>query len=574
MRELVTLQLGGFANFIGSHFWNFQDELVGLASDPESDPVFKNPYLNMDVLYRTGETQQGLLTYTPRLVSVDFQGSLGSLSSCGSLYSGVSSAPSDIVTWTGGVSTHASEPHKKNLFLRSLYEEEQENFATMNGTNSGKNDSRREIQDKDIVECLDNDVQFWTDFSKVHYHPQSLYELRGLWMDAQEFDNYGIGKDVFTGGFRGEEICDRLRFFVEECDHIQGFQFVVDDSGGFSSVAAEFLENIADEYANTPVLLYAVRGPDSHMSLRSRKQTIFKELHDAVSFSRLAPFSKLIVPVGLPFLSTSKASTFLHIKDEKPYHCSAVYAAALHSTSIPFRVEPVGPSADSGDVSGAMEVNGLIQMLAGQARQNMVAILDVSMPAPALTGKQGERSLLGSLQPLTPDVADDVEDLQAVESMTIHGALGSGGHYASVPEVKDTVHAMYEQAMSRPMFCHLSVARPPLPIPLPFPSIFGNLVGRRGELLGSPVSGSSSRGSLDVHSVPMAVKLRSSSVVLPYIENRLGNLRRFGIERGAPGAELLRSWGFGKDELDDLGETLSKMVMALDPHSQLSSDSD
>ncbi|KAK3200335.1 hypothetical protein Dsin_023750 [Dipteronia sinensis] len=140
MREIVTVLLGGLANFIGSHFWNFQDELLGLASDPKSDPVFKNLYLNMDVLYRTDETQQGILTYTPRLVSADFQGTL-----C-------------------DVSTHASEPHKKNLFLQSLYEEEQ-----VNGTNSGKNDPRREIQDKDIVEYLDNDVLFCTDFSKVHY---------------------------------------------------------------------------------------------------------------------------------------------------------------------------------------------------------------------------------------------------------------------------------------------------------------------------------------------------------------------------------------------------------------------
>lgn len=60
MRELLTVQVGGFANFVGSHFWNFQDELLGLAGDPESDPVFKNQsqYLNMDTLYRTGETNQ------------------------------------------------------------------------------------------------------------------------------------------------------------------------------------------------------------------------------------------------------------------------------------------------------------------------------------------------------------------------------------------------------------------------------------------------------------------------------------------------------------------------------------
>lgn len=35
-----------------------KDELLGLAGDPDSDPVFKNHGLNMDVLYRTGETQE------------------------------------------------------------------------------------------------------------------------------------------------------------------------------------------------------------------------------------------------------------------------------------------------------------------------------------------------------------------------------------------------------------------------------------------------------------------------------------------------------------------------------------
>ncbi|XP_044499590.1 protein misato homolog 1-like isoform X2 [Mangifera indica] len=324
MREIVTIQVGGFANFIGSHFWNFQDELLGLASDPEGDSVFKNQCLNMDVLYRTGETHQGILTYTPRLVSVDFQGSLGSVSSRGTLYNEAS--PSDVVTWKGSVSTQVSEPRKKNLFLQSLYEEEQENLTLVNATKDKRNDFQRESEDKDIVECLDNGVQYWTDFSKVHYHPQSLYELSGLWMDVQEFDNYGIGRDTSSGSFR-EGICERLRFFVGECDHVQGFQFIVDDSGGFSAVAADFLENIADEYTNTPVLLYAARSPTSYTNLRSRKQTVFRDLHDSVSFSRLVPYCKLIVPVGLPSLSTSKATTFLRIEYEKPYHCSAVYAA-------------------------------------------------------------------------------------------------------------------------------------------------------------------------------------------------------------------------------------------------------
>lgn len=43
-----------------------------------------------------------------------------------------------------------------------------------------------------------------------------------------------------------------------------------------------------------------------------------------------------------------------------------------------------------------------------------------------ISGKQVEQSLLGSLHPFTPEIAEDVEDLQEVESLTIHGAFGSG----------------------------------------------------------------------------------------------------------------------------------------------------
>lgn len=141
--------------------------------------------------------------------------------------------------------------------------------------------------------------------------------------------------------------------------------------------------------------------------------------------------------------------------------------------------------------------------------------------------------------------------------------------------MEDSVHATYASAEAKPLFSHLCVAQCPLPIPLPFPSVFNNLVGQHGELLGGPVMGGHPpRGSLDVHSIPMAARLRSTSAVLPFLENRLGNLRRFGIARGASGMELLSSWGFAKDELEDTAERLSKMIMTLDPHSQSSSDSD
>ncbi|CAA0825501.1 Unknown protein [Striga hermonthica] len=463
MKEIVTIQLGNYANFVGSHFWNFQDELLGLADSPDSDQIFRNHGLNMDILYRMGETQQGILTYTPRLVSVDFQGSLGTMSSHGTLYNEIPETSRDISTWTGPVTTHRSQPSKKNLFLQSLYDEEGAKSGSSISCESGNNNSRTEVQDKDIVDCLENGVLYWTDFSKVHYHPQSIYELSGLWSDVQEFNNYGIGKEAFSGGLRADEISERLRFFIEECDLPQGFQFIIDDSGGFSGVAAEFLENISDEYTNIPVLLYSVRSPEFCSDPGSRIQTISRKLHNAVSFTKLSAFCKLIVPVGLPSLNVGKYC--YHLRSKR----------------------------------------------------------------------------------------------------------------ASISEAKEAVQAAYYASPieKKARFSHLSIAQCPLPIPLPFPSIFKNLVGRDGELLDTPISDCAfTRGSLEVHSVPMAARLRSSNAILPFLEGRLESLRKFGISRGGLGTELLKSWGFEREDVEEMGETLSGMVMALNSGSQMLSDSD
>ncbi|XP_028080179.1 uncharacterized protein LOC114281800 [Camellia sinensis] len=76
---------------------------------------------------------------------------------------------------TADLSTHVSKPRNKNLFLQSLYKEEQEKSHMTNGNKSRKHTFHSDIQDKDIVEALENEVQYWTD-----YHPQSLYKYNGF----------------------------------------------------------------------------------------------------------------------------------------------------------------------------------------------------------------------------------------------------------------------------------------------------------------------------------------------------------------------------------------------------------
>ena len=73
-KAVITLQVGHYANFVGTHFWNAQE----LSFQVERD---KND-LDHDVFFREGCLNNGNskeVTYTPRLVSVDLKGALGKL---------------------------------------------------------------------------------------------------------------------------------------------------------------------------------------------------------------------------------------------------------------------------------------------------------------------------------------------------------------------------------------------------------------------------------------------------------------------------------------------------------------
>ena len=153
-------------------------------------------------------------------------------------------------------------------------------------------------------------------------------------------------------------------------------------------------------------------------------------------------------------------------------------------------------------------------------------------------------------------------------------SVGTGGHRASILQVKDSIYSAFEARPTKPKFSHLSVSQCPLPIPLPFPSIFGSSIGRHGEILRDHPEGIHPKGSLDVVSIPMAARLRSSNAVLPFIERRSASLQKLGVARGALGSQVLRDWGFGKEEVEDMGEHLAKMLRPFYPEMDLSSDSD
>lgn len=96
MSEIITLQIGNYSNYIGSHFWNIQDELAAYLEGQEF------PVVNQDVLYRTGQLRDGTPTATPRMVMIDMKGGYGGMKRTGYLYESEKAPPTRAVamhTW-------------------------------------------------------------------------------------------------------------------------------------------------------------------------------------------------------------------------------------------------------------------------------------------------------------------------------------------------------------------------------------------------------------------------------------------------------------------------------------------
>lgn len=127
---------------------------------------------------------------------------------------------------SGKTTRYISEPIEKNEFLQSLDDEEIKWSTSNDGSNryskgsTDKKESRKKLE-KRCVQSLENHVQYWTDYSKVQFHPLSIYELQNVWYGLTPFEDFGSGRGLLTEPTQAEESQDRLRFFIEECDHLQ-----------------------------------------------------------------------------------------------------------------------------------------------------------------------------------------------------------------------------------------------------------------------------------------------------------------------------------------------------------------
>ncbi|KAH9900551.1 tubulin domain-containing protein [Xylariomycetidae sp. FL2044] len=373
MREIITLQLGQQSNYVGTHFWNTQESYFTYGADQES-PV------DHDIHFRPGIGTDGTDTYMPRTVIYDLKGGFGTLKKLNSLYD-VSEDATSTTLWPGKTEVHRQQPIQAHAYQESL--------------DTGQAPP----------ELSKSTVRFWSDFNRVFYHPRSIVQLNEYELNStlMPFEKWHMGEELFASLDKEHDLLDRdLRPFVEEADQMQGLQILsgIDDAwGGFAS---KYIECLRDEYGKSPVWVFGAQESTSGLS---REKRLLKLVNKARALVELNAQASLIIPLALPERALPSS---VQIDPSSSWHVSALYAAALESTTLYTRLKPVNGVSPS--TMGHM--TDLLNVFGKQAIASM-EMNPVEVQAQQQNGSNGHSSALNGredLYTMADEPMDDASD--------------------------------------------------------------------------------------------------------------------------------------------------------------------
>ncbi|KAK2952317.1 putative Misato like protein [Blattamonas nauphoetae] len=368
--EILTVQIGPFSNLIGSHFWNFKEDYLAKVTDYENSP------LNLDVFYRTG-TAFGHSTYTPRLISLDLQGGMGSVRPSGYVYDtspDYLDAPEESLSdaaETYDPDSVIREPSRpRNRFLNTI----------MKGEDLSPDDTPENLLATEEEEPNFDDI-CWTDYLLPHIHPKTpvLFPTSSLQPVANDpFNSYEIGEDCFKDSSYAmyDECEDAIHRFFEESDHPGGVFALVDADSVWGGVGSRFLiDMISDDNPKLPIYLFPSMShvkkleediqendeedkdepkPSTETATPAApQQSKYQQFANAFAaqyiwgrtMSELVDVSAQIIPFSSHFWSPSYCSSLLSCIPtfdlSKRYFQSAFFGAQLEMFSRPFNTNTI-----------------------------------------------------------------------------------------------------------------------------------------------------------------------------------------------------------------------------------------
>ena len=427
-KAVISLQVGHYANYVGAHFWNSQELAFQVAKE--------NNDMDHDVFFREGLTGSNQITYTPRLVSLDLKGALGSLPQFGDLYHDVASsnvmAKTDLSAqafdnWHSNVTIERAETHRKTKFLQDLDARESGNDQVDHEKDIDDIQKKHHQTSTDIRQ-MDQEVKLWSDFLMARFHPKTNVVISefGHGSAVDPFDVFGIGVSAWSNGQAAlaDEFEDKVRFFAEEADFLKGFQLLHDSTDAFGGLSSQISEYIRDEFGSVSLLSFPTLPThyNSEPSMDAIKSTS-KMLNLALSIKNQVEHCNLVTPLSLASetfplrgLGARQISS-INYNWDLHYHTSAILALGLDSLTLPWR-SLHGPYASPAEVAHGLSAYG-----------RKLANLEVLAPFPKpAQDKLSSFLAMYSLQStsMTPHVLEQDFETVWCQSVSARGIFGSG----------------------------------------------------------------------------------------------------------------------------------------------------
>ncbi|XP_032089800.1 protein misato homolog 1 isoform X2 [Thamnophis elegans] len=502
VREVVTLQLGHYAGSVGAHWWGLQEA----SFSSNSAPPDLDEALQHDVLFRAGRTMQGRETFTPRLIVMDLKESLAALRQEGYLYEEPKTTTP--TAWKGNLTTHQQDP----VPPRTVFDQpEGDRFS--NGDFASKSLPGGKGKPKQLAQPLasENSAPAWSDFLRTNLHPRSILTIHeyNREEESNRLEAFGQGEKLLQAGHYLEELEDRLHFYVEECDYLQGFQLLFDLHNGFSGVGSKAVELLQDEYAGKGILTCGLT-PVLQSSLPHRN--FYRLMNTVLGIVRLSSQSSLFCPLSLNGSLGLKpgspvALPYLHYEPSLDYQTSAILATALDTLTIPYRLQ-----------TSDMTISNLTETLNFSGRK--VAEASVAMPF-SMAEDQSLPEALYNQQPSTAwcplSSGGNRRDAGCfAQSVVLRGISKQQQVSNASPgtEPKSVLHMCEtgQEVLARylhtvfPRTLSLLLLQGPCKILAPYPQFFAPFLNKYGFLSEKPLY-----GPAKVESIPVLAAFQSSA---------------------------------------------------------------
>ncbi|KAK2709218.1 protein misato homolog 1-like [Artemia franciscana] len=522
MGEIITLQIGGYSNHIGSHFWNIQEDNFIYKTDRKYQTTSS---VNHDVLFQEGQTLQKETTYIPRLVCVDLKGGLGSMPQEGILYKGKDIGKTSY--WEGKVEIHKGEKSQKNPYLLGLEEAEQKAFGKLSSPSNEKDfcSGDSDISSTTGNRNLESHIKVWTDYLRPHFHPKSILLTKEFEYQspAKPFNFFDSGVLEWNKSYLGEDIEDSLRFFAEGCDVLQGFQLLFDAHDGFSGVAEKTLELIHEEYGKKTTHAFPVMP--SRFSSDTQEKAKVRLINIALSFNSCIEHT-FFTPLTLAKtygLSAGKGVSYVNYIDSCDYHTSAIIASALDTLTLPYRLK-----------NSNVRWEELLNLFSQSDRK--LSTLNVQFPF-VMNEDESLLELLGKSQEdvwttLCPSSKSNAVFSQSIvfrglqDSKRRRSLCVSNDHKMGLrrdESIEEAVQRCYLNKFPQTLNS-IKVVDLPLKTSSPFPQFFVKSVSSTGY-----ISNKERPGSEGVNSIPMGLSLQSGEACQSTLDILLQDIESFGL---------------------------------------------